>query len=283
MACRDLSQPSRTICFTVLLIPVLCAAWGMGCGGSTASPPAHVQNEPAVARDRPVGTGTAASIPNLHGVDFVDVARERGLEFRWPQQQRPLRALDAFGCGCAAFDADNDGWQDVLLVGDPRPALYHNIAGVRFEEAAGESWQQVSGNWKGCAIGDYDGDGLLDVLLTGYRCLALFRNLGGLRFQLSTSEAGLDAANHGHRGASAGFMDLDRDGWLDLVILNYVDFGPESQQYCEYRAGVRSGCTPRSYPPNAARSGGTLPAEASNSSPTPEWNRRAASAWCSPS
>ena len=74
-----------------------------------------------------------------------------------------------------------------------------------------------------------------------------------MRFELATEAAGLDAANHGHWGASAGFMDLDGDGWLDLVILNYVVFGPQSQQYCELAPGVLSGCTPRVYPPEPRR------------------------------
>jgi hypothetical protein len=44
-------------------------------------------------------------------------------------------------------------------------------------------------------------------------------------------------------------MDLDGDGWLDLVILNCVAFAPDSKQYCELMPGVRSGCMPRIYPP----------------------------------
>lgn len=189
-------------------------------------------------------------LPDLRGVSFVDVAAERGLGYSWPEQPRPMRAVEAFGSGCAAFDCDNDGWLDVLLVGDPHPALFHNIGGARFEEVATDSGlATVEGDWTGCAIADYNGDGFLDVLLTGYHQLALYKNIDGLRFQPATEEAGLDAANHGHWGASAGFMDLDGDGWLDLVILNYVVFGPDSQQYCEYKPGVRSGCAPKTYPP----------------------------------
>jgi hypothetical protein len=59
-------------------------------------------------------------------ISFVDMAVESGLVFTYPLQPRPMRVLEAFGKGCAAFDADNDGWQDVLLVNDPLPLLFRN-------------------------------------------------------------------------------------------------------------------------------------------------------------
>jgi hypothetical protein len=202
-----------------------------------------------VATGHGAGGKPVPALPDLRGIAFVDVAASRGLAYAWPRQQRPMRALEAFGCGCAAFDADNDGWQDVLLVGDPYPLLFRNVEGLRFEKAVDDSLQAVAGSWKGCAIGDYNGDGLLDILFTGYHCLALYRNAGSLRFELATEEAGLDPGNAGLWGASAGFMELDGDGWVDLVILNYVEFGPDSKQYCELTPGVLSGCPPRNYPP----------------------------------
>jgi len=232
---------------SLFAVAFLWAVVFSGCHASSPSEKAPPDN--STARQGTSGTPSGASaFPDSCGVEFGDVAHERGLEYHWPEQPRPLRALDAFGCGCAAFDADNDGWQDVLLVDDPRPALFRNVGGVRFEKTAGGALAEADGNWKGCAIGDYDGDGLLDVLLSGYHCLALHKNLGGLRFELATVAAGLDPANHGHWSSSAGFMDLDGDGWLDLVILNCVAFGPESKQFCEATPGVRQGCLPRSYP-----------------------------------
>ncbi len=184
-------------------------------------------------------------------ISFVDVAKERGLKCEWPEQPRPITALHAFGAGCAAFDGDNDGWQDVLLACDPHPKLFRNLEGDRFQDVSVDSGlTSVDGDWMGCAIGDYNGDGLLDVLMTGYHRLALYRNVGDLRFEVATEEAGLDRFNSGQWGSSAGFMDLDGDQYLDLVILNYVVFGPESKQYCEHRPGVLSGCNPRvTYPP----------------------------------
>ncbi|MGE5192750.1 MAG: FG-GAP repeat domain-containing protein, partial [Deltaproteobacteria bacterium] len=140
-----------------------------GCSGKAAPAAGAAMESPVDRAERRPTVATAAPVlPDLRGVLFVDVARERGLHYVWPEQPRPMRALEAFGSGCAAFDGDNDGWQDVLLVGDPCPALFRNIDGARFENVTPESGLTASaGNWKGCAIGDYDGDGLLDVLLTG--------------------------------------------------------------------------------------------------------------------
>ena len=206
-------------------------------------------NQPASMKT--VETGNRdQSETNSHGVNFSEVAYARGLIFSWPQQPRPMRSPEAFGCGCATFDFNNDGWQDVLLVADPHPYLFQNDGTGHFADVTNFSGlQTLHADWTGCAIGDYDGDGSLDVLLTGFHQLALLRNLGGGRFENLTRDAGLDSQNHEKWGASTGFMDLDRDGWLDLVILNYVTFGPDSKQYCELHPGVKSGCPPQEYPP----------------------------------
>ena len=240
----------------ILILGTVLAA--IGCGGhETADPKIQPETPSAEKQSQPLAfpamKPARAAAPEVvvpKNLAFVDVAHERGLRYVWPEQPRPMTALDAFGAGCAAFDGDNDGWQDVLLVGNPSPALFRNTGGGRFQEVTLESGlQAVAGHWTGCAIGDYDGDGLLDVLLTGYHQLALFKNVGGLRFELVTESAKLDPLNQGYWGASAGFMDLDGDSWLDLVILNYVIYGPDSPKYCEYAPGVRSGCSPRSYLP----------------------------------
>lgn len=238
---------------------VLLAALAGGCGEPEKVLVESEQEPQTEPPSRPFAFSVTNPKPNSdietradapRNLAFVDVANERGLRYVWPQQPRPMTALDAFGAGCAAFDADNDGWQDVLLVGSPTPALFHNLRDGRFEEVtAATGLNTVTGHWTGCAVGDFDGDRLPDVLLTGYHQLALFKNLGHLRFQEATNSSGLDPSNQGYWGASAGFMDLDGDAWLDLVILNYVIYGPDSKKYCEYAPGIKSGCAPRTYPP----------------------------------
>ncbi len=171
-----------------------------------------------------------------------------GLAYTWPRLPSPLSILDAFGCGCAFFDYDDDGWQDILLVTEPYPRLYRNLQGRRFVEVTVEcGLDRLKGAWKGCAVGDYDADGCLDLFLTGHHCLALLRNTGKGKWANVTRQAGFNAADRWSAGA--GFMDLDADGALDLVLLNYVRFGPRERKYCEPKAGIQAGCPPRYYLP----------------------------------
>ncbi len=161
-----------------------------------------------------------------------------------------MRNIEAFGCGCAVLDYDDDGWMDILLVTKPHPILYHNRGNGTFEDVtAATGFDQLKADWKGCGVGDYDGDGRLDIILTGYRRLALMHNVGGKRFEEVTAQAGLDPGNRNHWGSSAAFMDLDGSGKLALIILNYVVFGPKEQQYCELASGIKSGCPPHVYRP----------------------------------
>jgi len=187
-------------------------------------------------------------VPSAVPVSFESVGRKSGLAFRWPALPQPLTILDAFGCGCGFLDYDGDGWQDVLLVAEPYPHLYRNLgAGRLVDVSAASGLAQHRGAWKGCAIGDYDGDGRLDLLLTGHQCLALLRNTGAGKWQDRTAAAGLAARDNWSSGA--GFMDLDGDGALDLVILNYVRYGPGDRKFCEPKPGIRAGCPPRYYLP----------------------------------
>ncbi len=93
----------------------------------------------------------------------------------------------------------------------------------------------------GAAVADYDRDGDLDV----YVCNSylhrdtLMRNQGDGTFVDETAGSGLH--NYGH-GAMALFLDLDNDGWDDLIVANemhseYNEF-PGSQLYRNNRDGT---------------------------------------------
>src|SRR5262249_44955388 len=61
-------------------------------------------------------------------------------------------------------------------------------------------------------------------------------------------EAGIDSPLW---GTSAAFFDYDRDGWLDLVVVNYVDYDPSWP--CTSAGGVRDFCAPKVFPGTATK------------------------------
>jgi hypothetical protein len=186
---------------------------------------------------------------NPKSVAFRNVAAESGLTFSWPPERKPLTILDAIGGGCAFLDYDKDGWLDILLVTRPHARLWRNEGKGKFTQVTEQAGLQAAqGHWRGCAVGDYDADGAPDVLLTGYKRLALLRNRSG-RFQDVTREANLSPTNRGHWALSAGFMPLGESGRLDLVLVNYVRFGPAEHQYCFLNRGIKSGCPVNHYKP----------------------------------
>jgi hypothetical protein len=194
---------------------------------------------------------SASSTVSAHSeptIAFKEVASDSGLNFRWPSLKRPLDIYETLGYGCAFFDYDNDGWQDILLVGKSAPALFHNLKDGKFENvSASAGLDKITGLWNGCAIGDYDGDGFDDILLNGYHSLALLKNQAGRTWNNVTTLAGLNPQNRNHIGSGGGFMDLDGNGTLDLVLLNYVKFGPKDKQHCEAVPGFLDACVPSTY------------------------------------
>jgi hypothetical protein len=196
-------------------------------------------------------TPRIASGPPKSASLYKDVAQERGIQFHWGTHGKsPLTNLDTFGCGCAFLDADGDGWMDVLLVGEPTCALFLNQRDGTFRDVtAAAQLDRVRGAWKGCAVADYDADGHPDILLTGYNCLALLHGGARLQWKDVTHQAGLRPQGW---SSSAGFMDLDGHGWLDLVVGSYVVFNAHTPKFCEMRPGILSGCPPAEYHPQFA-------------------------------
>ncbi|MBL9127888.1 MAG: CRTAC1 family protein, partial [Verrucomicrobiales bacterium] len=102
----------------------------------------------------------------------------------------------------------------------------------------------VASQGMGVACGDVDNDGLVDVFLANVGENRLFRNLGGGKFRDVTAEAGLAGAPDAW-SSSAAFVDVDRDGDLDLFVANYVRWSRE----IDFKVGYSLDGKSRAYGP----------------------------------
>ncbi|MFY9976174.1 MAG: CRTAC1 family protein [Chromatiaceae bacterium] len=166
-------------------------------------------------------------------VVFADITESAGIDFVHVNGAYGERLMpETIGSGAAFLDYDRDGDQDLLLIsstywegrqGDrptPTQALYANDGQGRFSDVTEAAGLALTFYSMGVAVGDYDGDGWDDLYLTSLNANHLLRNLGG-RFEDVTAGAGV-AGDPDTWSTSAAFLDYDRDGDLDLFVVNYV-------------------------------------------------------------
>jgi hypothetical protein len=158
---------------------------------------------------------------------FRDVTREAGL-------YRPTSK----SLGVAVFDADGDGWPDLLVANDTEPnLLFRNNRHGGFTEVGVESGVAYSAagttrSGMGIDTADEGGDGRESVLIGNLdgESLALYRPDPGAsggamgHFRDAAGEAGLGAASLPFSTFGAIFCDIDMDGWKDILTANgHVD------------------------------------------------------------
>jgi hypothetical protein len=203
---------------------------------------------------------------------FVDVTDAAGIDFRHRSGATGRKYLpETMGAGGCVLDADGDRRLDLYLVqsgplpaaggpaaGGPRPTnrLYRNLGTVdgrpAFEDVTDGSGAGDRSYGQGAVCGDVDGDGDDDIYLTNFGANVLLRNDGEdgrIAFTDVTVEAGVGDPRW---SSSAVLFDPDRDGDLDLYVVDYLDFTLESHRDCRHlQAGALLYCHPDVYPPAA--------------------------------
>jgi len=241
-------------------LPTTGARWGTGCAfldydrdgyvdvfvanyvnlDLSTTPPAGA-NPNCFWKGLPVMCGPSG-LPLAHSVlyhnnrdgTFTDVSEQAGI----------LKPGGRYSLGVVAADFDNDGWPDVYVACDMTPSLlYHNRGDGTFEERGIESG--VAYNFDGhlqagmgVAVTDYDGNGFLDIAKSNFSgdLPSLYEDDGGLYFNDASQPAGL--GKHELLGWGIAFLDVDEDGWKDLVIANghvypEVDNSPIGEHYLQ--------------------------------------------------
>jgi hypothetical protein len=197
-----------------------------------------------------------AQVPASIGFQLVDVTAAAGIQFRHNSGAYGGKLLpETLGSGCAFLDYDADGWQDILLVnGMDWPGhktqrstlrLYRNNRNGTYTDVTRSAGLDIEMYGMGVAVGDFNNDGFPDVFITCVGQNRLFRNTGKGTFVDVTKASGL-----GGRQAfstSAMWVDIDRDGRLDLFVCNYVKWTAEHDVFCSLDGKQKSYCTPEAY------------------------------------
>ncbi len=153
---------------------------------------------------------------------------EGGGRFREASKEVGIGDLRRFGFQALTFDADLDGWVDVLVVNDVvEDTLWHNEAGKRFTDTSLQTGVAVrqdgvaQGGMGGC-VGDYDGDLVADLFVANFveDYSTLYRGLSGGFFTDVTARMGLRKDTWLMVGWACGFYDFDADGDLELFQVN---------------------------------------------------------------
>jgi enediyne biosynthesis protein E4 len=191
-----------------------------------------------------------------NAVTFRDITQKAGIHFVHNNAAFGKKYLpETMGPGVAFIDYDNDGWPDIFIVNGmdwpghgtkhSTPKLYHNNHDGTFTDVTHKAGLDIEMFGMGVAVGDYDNDGYDDLFVTALGQNHLFHNNGNGTFTDVTKKAGLWGPNE--FSTSAAWVDYDRDGKLDLVVGNYVQWSLEGDLYCTLDGKSKSYCTPESY------------------------------------
>jgi len=235
-------QLHRRLFSTFLALYLSAFSHAQGGHPPPVAPPAGAKSR--ICKDR--------QVPRLE-----DVTQKAGIQFRHVVAPDKKYIVESMSGGVILIDYDRDGWPDIYFTNAPtlemavkhqtaKGALYHNNHDGTFTDVTDKS--RIAPCFAmGGAVGDINNDGWPDLYITCFGGNHLYMNNGDGTFTDVTSKAGVA---DGRWSTGAAFGDYDGDGFVDLMVTNYVDFrldappefgkGPN----CKYK-GLDVQCGPR--------------------------------------
>ena len=123
---------------------------------------------------------------------------------------------------------DQDGWPDLFVANDTQPnKLYRNLRNGTFRDVAVEAGLAFSTEGKaragmGADAADFDNSGAAGLVVTNFdnEMIGLYRPAGRGLYDDVALKAGIGAPSRNTLGFGCGFLDVDLDGRLDLLVVN---------------------------------------------------------------
>ena len=186
------------------------------------------------------------------------------IAFTLDSDETPERhAPETMAGGVAVFDYNNDGKLDIFFTNGAdikslhktsakySNRLFENDGHGNLTDVTEKAGLAGTGYDVGVAVGDYDNDGYEDVFVTGVYRNTLYHNNGNGTFTDVTAQAGLNKSDPEYGplwAVAAAWVDVNNDGLLDLVVINYLKWDFDHEPVCE-GYGHRDYCHPKMYKP----------------------------------
>jgi len=186
------------------------------------------------------------------------------IPFQLESSETPERhAPETMAGGVAVFDYNNDGKLDIFFTNgadiktlrklSPKYSdrLFENDGKGHFVDVTEKAGLAGTGYDVGVAVADYDNDEYEDIFVAGVYRNTLYHNNGNGTFTDVTAKAGLNKPDpeYGPLWSVGGvWVDVNNDGLLDLLVINYLQWDIEHEPSCPID-GHPDYCHPKMYKP----------------------------------